>query len=301
MKHGYKINVKYGYNFDKQNNVFTYFVTDLYKTKAESPDKIQRNISKSILNNLIGRFGMNINKPITSVINDKTLDMLDTTRNILNTIVVSNDRNLTTFEPNVSKHVCDEFGVDYIKALEADISIKGLKKDNTYSNVNVAISAAVNAYARIYMGEIKLDLISKGYTLYYTDTDSLVIDKPLDSSLVGTELGKFKLEYLIDTAYFISSKLYCLIYNNETKIVDGDESELDNVKSHIVTKGKGGNNSVLTALDFHGLLFNDTITGIKRTSKINYSLGTVEINDQPLAYNPDCYKNRVKIYNKSGM
>jgi len=31
--------------------------------------------------------------------------------------------------------------------------------------------------------------------IYYSDTDSLILDKPLDDYLVGKDLGKFDLEF----------------------------------------------------------------------------------------------------------
>lgn len=59
---------------------------------------------------------------------------------------------------------------------------------------------------------------------YYTDTDSIVLDKPLSPHLLGTRLGEFKQEYgKIVSAIFPGPKLYFL--------------ELENGK--IVTKGKG--------------------------------------------------------------
>jgi len=77
---------------------------------------------------------------------------------------------------------------------------------------------------------------------YYSDTDSLFIDKPLDSSLIGKELGKFKQEYngVINNALFISPKLYLL--------------ELEN-KNIVKSKGYSGD---LTKLDFINL-YNDGI------------------------------------------
>jgi len=192
-EYGYKINVKYGYSFDKEYNVFTDFVKTLYKTKVESENQVHRNISKSILNNLFGRFGMSIDKPITNIINNKTLDMVDISRRVINTIPLSDDSNLTTFDRTVSKLICEEFGVNYIKALETKLDIYSLGKDRKFNNVNIAISAAVNAYARIDMAKIKMDLLAKGYKIYYTDTDSLVIDKPLDDKLVGYSIKKKRL------------------------------------------------------------------------------------------------------------
>jgi hypothetical protein len=289
-ENGYKIKVKYGYTFNREVNVFTDYVNDLYKTKAESDDNVHRNISKSLLNNLLGRFGMSINKPVTALLDNKTLEVIESTRKIMSTIPLGPDSNLTTFDPVVSREKCLEFGVNYTEALERVMDVKAIDRGKEFTNVNIAISAAVNSYARIYMAKLKLDLISKGYTLYYTDTDSLVIDKPLDNSLIGLELGKFKLEYFIERGYFISSKMYCILTNKKDKYGN-------NIMKSII-KSKSGNSKYLTEGDFISLLYNNNVIAEKTTSKILYDRGSVNINTIPLEYQANAYKNRSKIFDK---
>jgi hypothetical protein len=54
---------------------------------------------------------------------------------------------------------------------------------------------------------------------YYTDTDSIILEKPLDSKYVNNELGSFKLESIIKEGYFIAPKLYYLTTSDEKSIV----------------------------------------------------------------------------------
>jgi hypothetical protein len=54
---------------------------------------------------------------------------------------------------------------------------------------NVAIASAVTAYAQMEMIKYKT---LPGINVYYSDTDSLFIDKPLPAEMVGDELGKMK-------------------------------------------------------------------------------------------------------------
>jgi hypothetical protein len=54
---------------------------------------------------------------------------------------------------------------------------------------NVAIASAVTAYARIHLHSFIEKLEGE---LYYVDTDSIVCDKPLDSHLIGNEIGLMK-------------------------------------------------------------------------------------------------------------
>jgi hypothetical protein len=70
-------------------------------------------------------------------------------------------------------------------------------ENNEFKDVSLVISATVTSYAIIYMSKIKLDVLSKGGNIYYTDTDSIVTDIPLDEHLIDNDLGQFKLEYRI--------------------------------------------------------------------------------------------------------
>ena len=55
--------------------------------------------------------------------------------------------------------------------------------------------------------------------VYYTDTDSIITNKPLKNSLVGNLLGQFKLECVIDKAVFLAPKVYGLITESGEQII----------------------------------------------------------------------------------
>jgi hypothetical protein len=75
-------------------------------------------------------------------------------------------------------------------------------------NVNVAIASAITAYARIHMSQFKNN---PNFNLYYSDTDSIYIDKPLPPEFISsTELGKLKLENVLNDAIFLAPKVYYL-------------------------------------------------------------------------------------------
>ena len=85
---------------------------------------------------------------------------------------------------------------------------------------NVAIASAVTSYARIKMIHLKMTLLQMGYLIYYSDTDSLFINKPLPSSYVNNELGGLKDELkgmIINKAYFLGTKKY----GYQIKLSDG--------------------------------------------------------------------------------
>jgi spore cortex formation protein SpoVR/YcgB (stage V sporulation) len=73
-------------------------------------------------------------------------------------------------------------------------------------NVNIAIAAAITAYARMHMSQFKNN---PNFKLYYTDTDSAYIDRALPDYMVSnTELGKLKLENICNKAIFLAPKFY---------------------------------------------------------------------------------------------
>jgi hypothetical protein len=105
---------------------------------------------------------------------------------------------------------------DLINEIKTDT---GIDLFNNFRNIksHVGIAAAVTAYARIEMLELKMLLIKLGIKLYYTDTDSIFVDKELPSYLVGTDLGQLKDELkggYINKAYFLGIKKYGYLDNN---------------------------------------------------------------------------------------
>ena len=122
---------------------------------------------------------------------------------------------------------------------QADINtmLDGFKQTH---NVSIAIASAITAYARIHMSQFKNN---PDFILYYSDTDSAYIDRPLSEDMISkTVLGKMKLENILTDAIFLAPKLYCL----ETE--DGK----------IIHKVKGLNHNIdLTLSDFESLLYKD--------------------------------------------
>jgi DNA polymerase elongation subunit (family B) len=108
--------------------------------------------------------------------------------------------------------------------LHIDETIQDVRKS---VKSNVAISAAVTAYARMLMIDFKTNT---NFNIYYSDTDSIFIDKPLDFNQIGKDLGLMKNELqgksvdnVITRAMFLGNKKYIYEYvdfkNGETKIV----------------------------------------------------------------------------------
>jgi len=69
MKFGYIFEVLWGYTFESYF-IFDKFVSDLYKIRLEYPKSDPMNyIAKIIMNSLYGRFGMDDNFVLSSIMN----------------------------------------------------------------------------------------------------------------------------------------------------------------------------------------------------------------------------------------
>jgi hypothetical protein len=110
------------------------------------------------------------------------------------------------------------------------------------------------------MSKVKLDILNKGGQVYYTDTDSIVTDIPLNESLVGPNLGQFKLEYEIKEGYFISAKTYCLVLKDNSLIIKIIKSNINNKEDNIYSKDK---NSLVINIPFDESLINSKLRHIK--------------------------------------
>ena len=84
-------------------------------------------VNKSLLNNLLGRFGLNIIKPVTKLIKGDRLYYLLSTCNVKSIKEITNDTWLVNYIPIVDPDICLEHGVDYLKAI------------NNYKNSNLAL------------------------------------------------------------------------------------------------------------------------------------------------------------------
>ena len=280
----YKIKVIKGYNFNKLENVFDKYVFDLYKIKSTNTGHI-KTIAKSLLNNLLGRFGMDITKPITRLVNKKVLDELLTTR-VFNSSPINITENdyLISYYPDISREICESHGLDYVKVYNSLLGPKDMEYHNEFRDVSLTTAAAITSYARIYMSKIKLDILSKGGSIYYTDTDSIVTDIPLDSNIVGDKLGQFKLEGELKEAYFITSKTYCLHFKEKNK------------DKYIHIKVKGGYNGSLNKSDFIKMYEGFDVKALKRNTITNKEEGFVLIGNKKINLNFDSYEKREKVY-----
>jgi hypothetical protein len=151
--YGYKIVIKKGYIFSADKTIFTKYINHFFNIKKNAKDPLSRTIAKFFLNGLIGRFGLKLLNSTTSIYNSKQRDLMLGTRTVLLDKQISENNYLMTHERKIDEELTTSFGLDYIKILN-----KEGEPDNShkiFKDVSIAIPAAVNAYARIYMNQIR--------------------------------------------------------------------------------------------------------------------------------------------------
>lgn len=76
--------------------------------------------------------------------------------------------------------------------------------------------------------------MDNNYTIYYMDTDSLIIDRALPEHLVSsTELGKYKLENVYKEAVFLAPKVYAGITLEGKEIIKIKGLSRDTIKKDV--------------------------------------------------------------------
>jgi DNA polymerase elongation subunit (family B) len=150
------------------------------------------------MNSLYGRFAMQDVIYKTVIVSDILANEIFSVYPIIN-IIELGDILMITYIDEVDKNICHQSNADYL-------AYKLYKDHSGFNNISIAISCAVAAYGRIIMNKFKT---IQNNPCIYTDTDSIVLQKPLDPKWVHkTKLGLFKLEYEIKRGVFINPKTY---------------------------------------------------------------------------------------------
>ena len=197
-KYGYSFKILRGYTYNKAI-IFAPFINDLYSIKQNSPKNSSWYlIAKLLMNSLYGKFGMNPYLPVHLIIDQEEI---------------------ATYQDDENTNIID------ITPLTLNKVIITLNNETIINNfkVNISIASAITSYARMYMSKFLGD---SDLNIFYTDTDSIDVDKPLPDNLIGKELGKFKLEAHFIEAIFLAPKVYGGFYIDE----DGTSKEISKIK-----------------------------------------------------------------------
>ncbi|KAF6143523.1 hypothetical protein GIB67_029692 [Kingdonia uniflora] len=147
------------------------------------------------MNSLYGRFGINPESTITEICKRDKYDEITQREKIIMGNKLSNDYYIVSYIGNA-----------------------GYVRDFDWSppkNSAVQISAAITAYARIYMYQFTLR-----DDCYYADTNSIILGKPVSEEYVSSKvLGLLKLECFIKEGIFFAPKCYKLVTEDDQKII----------------------------------------------------------------------------------
>lgn len=198
MKFGYKFTVLNGYEFNKGDIGFNKYVKNMYDLRMEYPKGSAMNITAKLLStSLYGKFGMSNETTKVIILDNNFLDtkgnnILDKFNNDITDIIKLENHTVLI----VNKKVNSTLDKNFISNNPGDVFHA--------TDVNVAIASAITAYARIHMSQYKNN---PNFKLYYSDTDSIIIDSLLPNEMIGTNLGQMKLEYTIKNAIFLAPKV----------------------------------------------------------------------------------------------
>ena len=176
IKHGYKVQLLKGYEYDKYY-LFTDYIIHFYDININSRGA-ERFIAKMHLNQLYGYFGRK--QELLETINIKTSDLhlYVATRIIKNIIEIDEKTTILLVISNVNPIMLAQINENKFSSIESNqSSVKS----------NVGIASAVTAYARMTMVPFKME-----NDVYYTDTDSIFVSNKLDGKFVGKGLGQIK-------------------------------------------------------------------------------------------------------------
>ena len=241
-------------------------------------------IAKLLMNSLYGKFGMKSEKTVIECYNNNDpekyyalQDYLESTKNVIQDII-------------------DVGGFTII--VRNGVSLAQQNGDMYHGvDVNIAVASAVTSGARIIMSKVKNN---PNFNLYYTDTDSIVVNSPLPEEMVGSALGQFKLEYEINDAVFLAPKVYAFLASDGTIV-----KKVKGVAKEHVNK--------LSMKDFSGLLvlessllfkqdkwFKDKYAGSIEVAEVAYELKATS-NKRQARYLPLVLSNgsEVNLYTHS--
>ncbi|POG53951.1 DNA polymerase B [Rhizophagus irregularis DAOM 181602=DAOM 197198] len=203
LENGYQLlEIKLAYSFKRGANTFLQLITQLNSMKIEAQRNSQptiRNLAKLLMNSMYGRFGMHPTLTAHGIYTSKQMNQI-TPAWIVQNAINFGELSLVTLLLN-KNWILENQGVEGL--------IKHLT--NLGNNTNVAIAAAVTAYSRMIINQYKLDALKLGLNLFYSDTDSLILDGPLPENYIhSATLGKLKLEHIFKEGIFVMPKVYYL-------------------------------------------------------------------------------------------
>jgi len=153
------------------------------------------------MNSMYGWFGMHTPELKHAIVNSQQLTDLMQSYAVLESISFG-DLDLVSYALDISiPNYCSTQEMAKLREF-----LKGLT-----GQTNVPIAAAVTAYSRMIINEYKLLALSHKLDIFYSDTDSLVVNGVLPPEVCDSaKLGQLKLEHKFREGIFPAPKIYYL-------------------------------------------------------------------------------------------
>ena len=205
IKYGYTFDILKGYQFDK-GNIFESYITKMYNLRLQYPKGDPMNlIAKLLMNSLYGKFGMKLTSTELAIYDCSTDFGKESLKD-----------HIEFYKESIEDYI--KIDNNFLIIRNTMLTMKYNEKEDMFhgQDINIAIASAITAGARVHMSYFKNN---PNFNLYYSDTDSSIIDKPLPESMVGNKLGQVKLEHVIDRAVFLAPKVYGLVTMDGQEII----------------------------------------------------------------------------------
>jgi DNA polymerase type B, organellar and viral len=212
-----------GYKFKKISNIFEDYVNTFFEDKLNAKSIVERNIAKLMLNSLYGKFGMKDIENTLKIVSHKTAINITKNYNYSMLSNLSNGNKLIKYSNRISSDLRNAIKENTVTDIKDN---KGLFKLRGVPSA-IQIAVAISGYSKNLMHKYKN---IPNNPCIYTDTDSVVLQYPLDPLEIGTEIGKMKLENKVKKGIFARKKLYCIINESNEEIVKSsgiDSKELN--------------------------------------------------------------------------
>lgn len=158
LKYGYKINIKYCYQFKRGVGLFTKYVNDLYELKSSTNDSVQRATAKLFLNSLYGRLGVKDIENTMKIVDSKEIEMLDKNTNVKIISELSNKKYLVNYSGQISDNIRKTYSKNSLN-LKSGLTLydkQELIKSGLNKEKNIPSAAHVSSKNKINISNLNL-------------------------------------------------------------------------------------------------------------------------------------------------